>query len=260
MKSIPAKVASVSPRPSRPLRKEPAKSVNPVVSASNQQPSYSSQQPSYLSQSTSVSTRSQPASFNTRVQPTLLNTQSQSISLNTQSQSTSISTRPQSTSVNTPSLAAPLNTPSLTASQPATNASQASFTSSQPFPNPPASPPSSISTGRAAASEPRQGRTASPASSPLLRSFAQTPSIEPVGEPGFGSLEECITAHKVMIWHCITSLQWELKMVNDLPPNETNAESIEHYKEAIRGLMEKRIAEEESFASRLKRFKPWRVC
>ena len=85
-------------------------------------------------------------------------------------------------------------------------------------------------------------------------------SQPPFSTGPFASLAECVTAEKVMIYQCIQSLQYELRLLQDFSANEGSEEVFASFHASVASIVEKRVRSEEEFLERLKRFDPSPLC
>ena len=85
-------------------------------------------------------------------------------------------------------------------------------------------------------------------------------SQPPFSTGPFTSLAECVTAEKVMIYQCIQSLQYELRLLQDFSANEGSEEVFASFRASVASIVEKRVRSEEEFLEQLKRFDPSPLC
>lgn len=69
-----------------------------------------------------------------------------------------------------------------------------------------------------------------------------------------------MTAEKVMIYQCIQSLQYELRLLQDFSANEGSEEVFASFRASVASIVEKRVRSEEEFLEQLKRFDPSPLC
>ena len=88
-----------------------------------------------------------------------------------------------------------------------------------------------------------------------------SPAVRPpvTAEP-FSSLAECVTAEKMTIYQCIQSLQYELRLLQDFSSSESDEEVFASFREAVTGIVEKRMQSEREFLDQLKRFDLSSLC
>lgn len=81
----------------------------------------------------------------------------------------------------------------------------------------------------------------------LSNSISHSPSEESL------SIEDCIAAHKLLIFHSIESLRGELSLVEEFESVKKDPEAIKAYKRDIQSILDKRQQESTDFMSKLAR-------
>lgn len=78
-------------------------------------------------------------------------------------------------------------------------------------------------------------------------SLSHTPSEESL------SIEDCIAAHKLLIYHSIESLRGELSLVEEFENAKKDSEAVKAYKRDLQSILDKRQQESTDFMSKLAR-------
>ena len=96
-------------------------------------------------------------------------------------------------------------------------------------------------------SSPHLPRSATVPSIKLSNSISHSPSEDSL------SIEDCIAAHKLLIFHSIESLRGELSLVEEFESVKKDPEAIKAYKRDIQSILDKRQQESTDFMSKLAR-------